>query len=315
MSVNPWLVENIQAFSSFNCPECVFKTKTEVMFKYHAISNHPLSCVLFEKSTKTIGKEEGMSESEPEQLGEKGHKTLEELMYSEFGPPEPLNPIQVTLDNQNYYSYGAENVDTTDYIKEEKPREEIMYPENNGISVKCKDSDMKIKKKPISVSESLPESILANYRATISSFNSTDSLIQKSMKCPYPNCDFETLRKSSLDAHIKSHTYCKFCGEMFPGKIKLAVHLTTHKRALKPEKQYLCDFCSKDCKSRQTKWRHMKICKTTPINFVCEFCNNDFSYLCRKDLNEHRQMCSTNFNELGDTEIKLLIKADPLMIT
>ena len=394
MSVNPWLVENIQAFSSLNCPECVFKTKTEVMFKYHAISNHPLSCVLFEKSTKTIGKEEAMSESELEQLAEKGHKTLEELMYSEFGPPEPLNPIQVTLDNQNYNSYGAERVDTTNYIMEEKPREEIMYPENNGISVKCKDSDMKIKKKPISVSESLPESILANYRATISAFNSTDSLIKKSMKCPYPNCDFETLRKSSLDAHIKSHTDCKFCGEMFPGKIKLAVHLTKcQAKPPKPEKRYLCDFCSKDCKSRQTKWRHMKICKTTPIlfpqetpkvlspkeapgnfmcaccnndfsylcqkdlnehrqmcfkkfgkmvepvnlerqksvpsgillpdkalkvsypNFVCEFCNNDFSYLCRKDLNVHRQMCSTNFNKSGDTEIKLLSKEDPLMIT
>ena len=102
MSVNPWLVENIQAFSSLNCPECVFKTRTEVMFKNHAISNHPLSCVLFEKSTKTVVKEEAMSESEPEQLGEKGHKTLEELMYTEFGPPEPLNPIQVTLDSQNW---------------------------------------------------------------------------------------------------------------------------------------------------------------------------------------------------------------------
>ena len=260
MSVNPWLVENIQAFSSLNCPECVFKTKTEVMFKYHAISNHPLSCVLFEKSTKTIGKEEAMSESELEQLAEKGHKTLEELMYSEFGPPEPLNPIQVTLDNQNYNSYGAERVDTTNYIKEEKPREEIMYPENNGISVKCKDSDMKIKKKPISVSESLPESILANYRATISAFNSTDSLIKKSMKCPYPNCDFETSRKNYLDSHIQSHTSCKHCGEVFPGRKQLKVHLTKHKPN-KPKKQYLCYFCNKDCKCRQSKWRHMKTCK------------------------------------------------------
>ena len=185
---------------------------------------------------------------------------------------------------------------------------------------------MKIKKKPKSVQESLPESLLVNHMTTISSVKkyefslkqipSADSLIKKRLKCPYPNCDFETLRKSSLDAHIKSHTYCKFCGEMLPGKIKLAVHLTKcQAKPPKPEKRYLCDFCSKDCKSRQTKWRHMKICKTTPINFVCEFCNIDFSYLCRKDLNEHRQMCSTNFNESGDTEIKLLSKEDPLMIT
>ena len=265
MSVNPWIVENIQAFSLLNCPECVFKTRTEVMFKNHAVSNHPLSCVLFEKSTKSIVKEKAMSESELEQLAEEGHKTLEELMYSEFGSPEPLNHIQVTLENQNYKSYGAKKVDTADYLKEEL-LEEIIYPENNGISVKCKD-DMKIKKKPKSVPESLPESLLANYRATISSFKnyqahldqipSADSLIKKSLKCPYPNCDFETLRKNSLDVHIKSHTNCKFCGKMFPGKNKLAVHLTTHK----PKKQYLCDFCDKDCKYRQSKWRHMKTCK------------------------------------------------------
>jgi hypothetical protein len=31
--------------------------------------------------------------------------------------------------------------------------------------------------------------------------------------------------------------------------------------------------------------------KKGPGNFMCEFCNNDFSYLCRKDLNEHREMC------------------------
>ena len=192
MSVNPWLVENIQAFSSLNCPECVFKTR---------ISNHPLSCVLFKTPTKTIIKEEAMSEYKLEQLAEGGHKTLEELMYAEFGAPEPLNHIRVTLENQNYNSYCAENVDTTDYVKVEL-LEEKTYPEKNGIDVKRKDNDKKIKKKPKSVTESLPESLLANYRATVSSFSkdqsqldqipSADSLIKKSLKCPYPNCDFET---------------------------------------------------------------------------------------------------------------------------
>jgi hypothetical protein len=180
------------------------------------------------------------------------------------------------------------------------------------------------------------------------------------------------------------------------------VHLTTHKQ----KKKQLCVFCSKEFKDRSNRWKHEKTCKKAPgnimerpksvrsvslfpqeaskalppkkapgnfmcaccnndfsylcqkdlnehrqmcfnkfgkmvepvnlerqksvpsgillpdkalkvsyPNFVCEFCNNDFSYLCRKDLNVHRQMCSTNFIESGDTEIKLLIKADPLMIT
>ena len=118
MSVNPWKVETVQAFYFLNCPECAFKTKTEDMFKMHAFSNHPLSCILFEKSIKTKVTKEAISDSELEQVAKESHKTLEELMYSEFGPPEPLNNIQVTLGNQFYYSYGAEKVDTTDYIKE-----------------------------------------------------------------------------------------------------------------------------------------------------------------------------------------------------
>ena len=102
MAINPWLVENVKAFSFLNCPECIFKTKTEDMFKMHAVSNHPLSCMLFEKSTKTMIKEEPMSELELEQIEEESDKTLEELMHSEFGPPEPLNHVQVLLGKQHY---------------------------------------------------------------------------------------------------------------------------------------------------------------------------------------------------------------------
>ena len=72
-----------------------------------------------------------------------------------------------------------------------------------------------------------------------------------------PKCSFETSRKNSLDIHIKSHTSCKHCGQTFAGKTLLDVHLKTHR----PKKQYLCDFCRMDCKYRQRKWSHMKICE------------------------------------------------------
>ena len=330
MSVNPWLVENVHAFSFLNCPECAFKTKTEDIFKTHAVSNHPLSCMLFEKSTKTIIKEEPMSESELEQIGEESDKTLEELMHSEFGSPEHLDHVQVTLGKQNYYSFDKEMVDTADSIKKEKTLEDLMHPENNCIDMKSKDKDIKIKKKPKSVAESLKDNATTsskkNTESAIDGILSSDQQIKKSLQCPFPNCDFETSRKNSLDLHIKSHTSCKHCGEVFTGKKELKVHLKTHKP--KKQKHYLCDFCNKDCKCRQSKWRHMKICKkapgnimerqkndrsgilfpqetpkVSPPNFVCEFCNSDFSYLCRKDLNEHREMCSTNLDMMVEPEL------------
>ena len=44
---NPWHVENIQAFSYFCCPECVYRSQEETSFQAHAVQNHPESSVLF----------------------------------------------------------------------------------------------------------------------------------------------------------------------------------------------------------------------------------------------------------------------------
>ena len=47
---NPWLVENILAFSYYNCPECEYRTKDEKIFEDHALESHPLSKEFFIKS-------------------------------------------------------------------------------------------------------------------------------------------------------------------------------------------------------------------------------------------------------------------------
>ena len=47
MSDNPWQVDSIQDFVFLNCPECHFKTKEEVYFQEHAVTNHPMCFVLF----------------------------------------------------------------------------------------------------------------------------------------------------------------------------------------------------------------------------------------------------------------------------
>ena len=58
MDINPWRVESIQEFVCFKCPECDYFNTEEIYFEDHAISNHPLSCVLFDRkhkhNTKTI---------------------------------------------------------------------------------------------------------------------------------------------------------------------------------------------------------------------------------------------------------------------
>ena len=54
MTTNPWKVDSLQAFSCLKCPECPFFTKEENTFANHAITNHPLSKILFEDKNATI---------------------------------------------------------------------------------------------------------------------------------------------------------------------------------------------------------------------------------------------------------------------
>ena len=56
MSINPWVVDNIQAFYFLKCPECNFINKEESTFQDHAVENHPLSSAFYGESDKTIVK-------------------------------------------------------------------------------------------------------------------------------------------------------------------------------------------------------------------------------------------------------------------
>ena len=44
---NPWIVENIEAFNFYCCPECDFQSKDRDYFKRHAVESHKKSKVFF----------------------------------------------------------------------------------------------------------------------------------------------------------------------------------------------------------------------------------------------------------------------------
>ena len=44
---NPWIVENIEAFHFYCCPECDFQSKNGDYFKRHAMESHKKSKVFF----------------------------------------------------------------------------------------------------------------------------------------------------------------------------------------------------------------------------------------------------------------------------
>ena len=48
--LNPWLVDTIEAFSFYCCPECTFKSSKPFFFQNHALQNHDLSKSLFDNA-------------------------------------------------------------------------------------------------------------------------------------------------------------------------------------------------------------------------------------------------------------------------
>ena len=83
---------------------------------------------------------------------------------------------------------------------------------------------------------------------------------ENSLKCP--KCNFETSKKNSLDLHVKSiHVDCEQCGQVFVGsraKGQLSGHLKKHRNQF--PKQYLCELCNKEFKTKQNVTRHMETC-------------------------------------------------------
>ena len=47
---NPWVVESIEEFNFYCCPECDFKSKDEDYFKRHAMESHNKSKIFFTMS-------------------------------------------------------------------------------------------------------------------------------------------------------------------------------------------------------------------------------------------------------------------------
>ena len=88
----------------------------------------------------------------------------------------------------------------------------------------------------------------------------TEEANVNSHKCS--KCNFETSKKNSFDLHVKStHVDCEQCGQIFVGscaKAQLAAHLKKHHNQF--PKQYLCELCNKEFKTKQNVNRHMKTC-------------------------------------------------------
>ena len=97
MHENPWKVESVQAFSCLKCPECTFFTKKENNFENHALRNHPLSKVLFDKLIYPTGSLQDyvVKKEIPNDMNDVGIKE-EPTELSDY-EKDPLNFCETTI--------------------------------------------------------------------------------------------------------------------------------------------------------------------------------------------------------------------------
>ena len=119
---NPWLVESIEPFLYFNCPECDFKAKENNLFQNHSVENHPLSFVFFGVKTELGSRKSKRSNEittetqnkwilkkmyrkrkktdaetlEPSENLSENNQTLEELMFSDHKLVQKISENKIT---------------------------------------------------------------------------------------------------------------------------------------------------------------------------------------------------------------------------
>jgi transposase-like protein len=77
-----------------------------------------------------------------------------------------------------------------------------------------------------------------------------------------PKCDYKCQSQYHLDLHIKGHYDCSQCGMTFfggQGARNLATHIKKHE--IKAKKQFICQFCNVEYKTKANKNRHENTCK------------------------------------------------------
>ena len=310
MELNPWQVESIQEFLVLKCPECAFDSKEEDTFQYHAIENHPLSFVLFQKSIKQECFEDPLTVSE--------HKLdIEQGWDNETKSEHLLLPsIKVEESSNIHEAQKPKPVDESEGYEElfHEPKLKRRKKIGQKVQHKCSDCDIIFLKK-----QSLKE------------HNDSVHEGKKSHQCTHCEVGFKTktgLKKHTESVHEGKKYNCEKCEKIFSQKVSLNKHIRdvhdknvtitddiTDKSAIKKEKskvhkekksldcstcdyvggnklelklhidnvhegkQFLCTICGVRCRCRASLKIHIENVHDGKKTHMCSLCGKSFSLL------------------------------------
>ena len=245
---NPWRVDSIQEFSCLKCPECDYFNKEESYFKDHAISNHSLSSVLFDK---TKPKSEGAVKVEmPDCVS---HVTVEDIKK------EPAELDSVAEDPLNF-------CDTS------------THQEEHCMSLKAgnelpNDKDVPNSKlKPVKQKRKQSHLELRNDYDEINAFDNEPNIPEKQPKKPKKKQKIDNNQAPvSISDQIADNYSCRLCDYKTDDRRKLKIHLENHIEAML-DKSYDCSLCEFKSNSCSKFNYHLKNHK----NYQCLNCKVNF---------------------------------------
>lgn len=328
--MNPWQVENLDAFTYICCPECTYRTKDAVPFECHALQNHPdAKLFFFHKINQEIKIIDDIFYQEDTLVAEED--PLEHVVIDDSILVEEAKPV---IDDKNHCIQDDKECQSCNekFLRESELEShiqnshqyllsclscEIMF-ENKACLLKHQ-KKRKSKKLCLKCSQKKTFDSECDYNIHLKncsvSIKSEDigkvNKPKKSERYPCLLCPLAFKNPSLRSKHaLEEHTglvQCPQCLRSFDDYEKLKDHI--HYSHPKQDKTITCSKCQKTFSKTQHYNRHMLTVHAdrSDNRFHCDHC--DFKTYANEFLLHHKR---TKHNVLHKTPYKnCTTKSDP----
>lgn len=277
MEDNPWLVDSLEVFLYFCCPECTDKSQTKESFIDHALTSHPKALEslnhLFPKPEEESFEDENL-DVKPEEEFNKDDNDSEESV-SEYEPDED-EECQCYYCGQTFLKIDIKNhmIDIHGHYNgrmQGQPRPiqcencKGTFLTQSALRLHLCYEDEPIPKKKINEPYQCQHCEKSfKSRKTFRYHLQSAHIEEKRYKCT--KCDYSTKTSSLLASHVQrvhvkelSHM-CSMCGKRFFARVSLNKHVRkVHSQVcVKPDLVFDCDHCNSSFPHKSSLVKHLE---------------------------------------------------------
>ena len=292
MANNPWQVDSIHSFSIFKCPECIFDSKEEDNFQDHATENHPLSFMLFGKTSQLRNTTDSLLKEEPkDEIIERGDLAFPSDNYHEnyevksklsddnleeiYQKGDKCNTDTMTANLMVDIAAPSEINKSDNLMTISEPIQMLKNVKNHLRTKIDTGNKQKSEKHNRNANKTMNK---RQQQLKVCEANYTSAQLNKKIVKKEHKIDNNTKENENVPIDNKStkflHNSCPICKKKFFDRPGLNRHIRTIHEKIKIAK---CDLCSQAFNTEWSKNRHIKSVHEGKI-YDCNECEKEFSY-------------------------------------